>query len=79
MINSKKTLVGLDACFRFGTEWEGGGRGQKTPETFSFLKLTMIIRIKEIIITAGGENVAPTNIEEEIKSELSEVKNHFDN
>ena len=74
MINSKKTLVGLDACFRFGTEWEGGGRGQKTPETFSFLKLTMIIRIKEIIITAGGENVAPTNIEEEIKSELPEVE-----
>ena len=34
----------------------------------------MIIRIKEIIITAGGENVAPTNIEEEIKSELPEVK-----
>ena len=32
-----------------------------------------ILRIKEIIITAGGENVAPTNIEEEIKSELPEV------
>ena len=32
-----------------------------------------IFRIKEIIITAGGENVAPTNIEEEIKSELPEV------
>ena len=38
------------------------------------VKLTMIIRIKEIIITAGGENVAPTNIEEEIKSELPEVE-----
>ena len=33
----------------------------------------IILRIKEIIITAGGENVAPTNIEEEIKSELPEV------
>ena len=31
-------------------------------------------RIKEIIIPAGGENVAPVNIEEEIKSELQEVK-----
>ena len=30
-------------------------------------------RIKEILITAGGENVAPTNIEEEIKKELQEV------
>jgi len=34
---------------------------------------TVVGRIKEIIITAGGENVAPTNIEEEIKSELPEV------
>ena len=76
MINSKKTLVGLDACFRFGTDGEGRGAVKKT---FTFLKLTMIIRIKEIIITAGGENVAPTNIEEEIKSELPEVKNYFDN
>ena len=50
------------------------GGSQKTSETFTFLKLTMIIRIKEIIITAGGENVAPTNIEEEIKTELPEVK-----
>ena len=23
MINSKKTLVGLDACFRFGTDGKG--------------------------------------------------------
>ena len=34
-------------------------------------------RIKEIIIPAGGENVAPVNIEEEIKSELQEVKSTF--
>ena len=33
----------------------------------------MVGRIKEIIITAGGENIAPTNIEEEIKKELEEV------
>ena len=33
-------------------------------------------RIKEIIIPAGGENVAPVNIEEEIKSELQEVPEH---
>ena len=38
----------------------------------------IILRIKEIIITAGGENVAPTNIEEEIKSELPEVRTHAD-
>ena len=37
-----------------------------------------IVRIKEIIITAGGENVAPTNIEEEIKTELPEVQNNVD-
>ena len=43
------------------------------------VKLTMIIRIKEIIITAGGENVAPTNIEEEIKLELPEVKKNVVN
>ena len=30
-------------------------------------------RIKEIIITAGGENIAPTNIEEQIKMELSDL------
>ena len=34
-------------------------------------------RIKEIIIPAGGENVAPVNIEEEIKSELQEVINEY--
>ena len=30
-------------------------------------------RIKEIIITAGGENVAPTNIEDEIKTSLPDI------
>ena len=33
-------------------------------------------RIKEIIIPAGGENVAPTNIEEEIKRSLGDVISH---
>ena len=34
-------------------------------------------RIKEIIITAGGENVAPTNIEDEIKMNcLPDIVNH---
>ena len=38
---------------------------------------TVVGRIKEIIITAGGENIAPTNIEEEIKKELEEVISHI--
>ena len=32
-------------------------------------------RIKEIIITAGGENVAPINIEDEIKQSLPDIVN----
>ena len=37
---------------------------------------TVVGRIKEIIITAGGENVAPTNIESEIKKALPELVSH---
>ena len=37
---------------------------------------TVVGRIKEIIITAGGENVAPTNIESEIKKALPEMVSH---
>ena len=33
----------------------------------------MVGRIKEIIIPAGGENVAPTNIEDEIRIALPDV------
>jgi long-subunit acyl-CoA synthetase (AMP-forming) len=35
--------------------------------------LTVTGRIKEIIITAGGENIPPAIIEEEIKASLSIV------
>ena len=33
----------------------------------------MVGRIKEIIIPAGGENIAPTNIEDEIRIALADV------
>ena len=48
--------------------------GREDPEGF----FTVVGRIKEIIITAGGENVAPTNIEDEIKKELAEVLSQID-
>ena len=46
-----------------------------TVDTEGFYKV--VGRIKEIIITAGGENVAPTNIEDEIKMNcLPDIVNH---
>ena len=42
---------------------------QQDPEGW----FTVVGRSKEIIITAGGENIAPTNIEDQIKKELSDV------
>ena len=34
---------------------------------------TVVGRIKEILITSGGENIAPVNIEHEVKSELEDL------
>jgi long-chain-fatty-acid--CoA ligase ACSBG len=42
-------------------------------DNFGFLSITG--RIKEILITAGGENVAPVPLEDEIKAQLSTVSN----
>ena len=51
-------------------------QNQRNNQEIIFKMKDKIVRIKEIIITAGGENVAPTNIEEEIKTELPEVQNN---
>ena len=47
-----------------------GDLGRKDDDGFFYITG----RIKEIIITAGGENIAPVPIEEKIKAELPAVK-----
>ncbi|PSN55903.1 Very long-chain-fatty-acid--CoA ligase bubblegum [Blattella germanica] len=42
-------------------------------DTNGFIRITG--RIKEIIITAGGENIAPAPIEEEVKNQLPCIRN----
>ena len=44
-----------------------------TVDSEGFYKI--VGRIKEIIITAGGENVAPTNVEDEVKTSLGDIVN----
>ena len=44
-----------------------------TVDTEGFYKI--VGRMKEIIITAGGENVAPTNIEDEVRTSLGDIVN----
>lgn len=63
--NEEKTLETLDdeGWLHTGDLLQGGSDG--------FYKV--VGRIKEIIITSGGENVAPTNIEGEIKTQLAGV------
>lgn len=34
-------------------------------------------RLKELIITAGGENISPVSLEQQIKSNLSHISNAF--
>lgn len=48
---------------------KSGDLGLFDEDQFLFLKG----RLKELIITAGGENIAPVPIEEAIKTELSDV------
>ncbi len=48
-----------------GDDWHGEGTG--------FVSITG--RIKELIITAGGENVAPVLIEEEMKNAMPALSN----
>ena len=60
--NEEKTLETID-----DEGWLHSG-DLLTVDTEGFYKI--VGRIKELIITAGGENVAPTNIEDEIKLAL---------
>ena len=63
--NEEKTLEAID-----DGGWLHSGDLVR-PDDEGFYKV--VGRIKEIIIPSGGENVAPTNIEEEIKNNLPEA------
>ena len=63
--NEEKTLETID-----DEGWLHSG-DLLTVDSEGFYKI--VGRIKELIITAGGENVAPTNIEDEIRTSLGEV------
>jgi len=63
--NKEKTLEAIDE-----DGWlHSGDLCRKNEEDF----YTVVGRIKEILITAGGENVAPTNIEDQVKMALPDV------
>ena len=65
LFDEKKTLDAID-----DEGWlHSGDLGSVDDDGF----YTIVGRIKEIIITAGGENIAPVNIEDEIKKELGNL------
>ena len=63
--NKEKTLESVDDEGWFHT----GDLLKQDEDGF----LTVVGRMKEIVITAGGENVAPVNIEQQIQKQLGDV------
>ena len=63
--NKEKTLESVDDEGWFHT----GDLLKQDEDGF----LTVVGRMKEIVITAGGENVAPVNIEQQIQKQLEDV------
>ena len=37
---------------------------------------TVVGRIKEMVVTSGGENISPVNIEQEVQRQLQDVVSH---